>query len=125
MKNLPRKRPIVFVLLVTLLTSAVGWTFNAMAVTHDFGHEQRVHGFTLAHVDDPEQIHTTCCEDNAGIAAHLSLHAAEHAQLFFLGKPILVVTFSGSDIFFPILSAFTPESVPGSLFRPPRKNFEI
>jgi hypothetical protein len=121
----PRQRPVIYVLLVTLLTSAVGWTFNAAAVTHDFGHEQRVHGFTMTHEDEFGLTQMNCCEDSAGIAAHLSLHAAEHAQLFFLGEPILVAAFWGSNVFIPFVSAFTPESVPGSLFRPPRNNFEI
>lgn len=122
---LPRKRPVVFVLLVTLLMSSIGWTFNAAAVTHDFGHEWRVHGFTMSQVDESGLAQTSYSDDSAGIASHLSVHAAEHAQVFFLGTSVWVVISWVSDGFIPFVSASIPERVPGSLFRPPQNNFEI
>lgn len=119
-----KKRSIIFVLLVTLLTSMLGWTLNAAAM-HDFDHELRVHGFSLCPMHEPGRGHTNVSDENTDITAHLSVHAAEHAQFFFLAKPMRVVAFLGMALFVTFVSISTPKLASSSLFRPPRNIFRV
>ena len=119
------KRSITFVLLVAMFTSTVGWAFSAAATTQVFEHELRVHGAAWIVQEQPGHGHSACCDDGAGEAAHLSLHAAEHSQLFSLGRPVSVIAFLAVTRIASVVSVAKSELVLSSLFRPPRSHSSI
>lgn len=123
---LHKKHSTIFVLLVTMLTSTLGWTFNAAVSTNDFGHELRVHGLISSPMKDLGQGEVNCCDNEAGITAHLSVHAAEHAQFFFFfDNQMQLIGFLGTVVLVTfVLTATIPKRIPASLFRPPRVVFK-
>ena len=121
-----KKHSVIFVLLVTMLTSTLGWTLNAAISTKDFGHELQVHGLISSPIKDLGQGEANCCDNEAGITAHLSVHAAEHAQFFFFfNNPMQLIGFLGTVVLVTfVLTATIPKRIPASLFRPPRVVFK-
>lgn len=119
------KRSVTLVLLVALFASAVGWAFSMTATTQALDHELRVHGLSWSVTDEPQTLQANCCDDRAVDAGHLFFHAAEHSQLFFLGKLFSVIAFVGTTLFVPFVFKSHTELVPSSLFRPPRALLEV
>lgn len=119
------KHSVIFVLLVTMLTSTVGWAFSAAATTQVFEHELRVHSTAWIVQEESGHGHAACCDDGAGEAAHLSLHAAEHSQVFSLGRQISVIALFAVTRIASVVSIAKSELVLSSLYRPPRTHSSI
>lgn len=116
------KRSVTFVLLVAMFTSTVGWAFSAAATTQVFEHELRVHGAAWIVQEEGGHGHIACCDDGASEAAHLSLHAAEHSQLFSLGRPISIISLLEATRIASVVAVAKSELILSSLFRPPRSH---
>ncbi|MFA7400119.1 MAG: hypothetical protein WCZ98_06535 [Sideroxydans sp.] len=108
-------RQTAYFLMLTLMSNALGWTFNQDAVADVWFDEQRI---LSTNVDHPADQHE---DTNAGTHQHTCNHWC-HAVGHFMGLPSQA-TFTVADLACEhstlLQSTLQPHS-PDELFRPPR-----
>ncbi|MEO7464085.1 MAG: hypothetical protein ABIV42_01260 [Nitrosospira sp.] len=114
--------PVIFVLLVGVLTNAVGWAFNGEVFNHELEGEHHVLSLDqTAHLKAHQ--HDVSNAEGHGDASHFCLHASGHYQPFFFNAPLLVPVSIGREVLIAFVSAIVPESIPDSPLHPPRNTF--
>lgn len=114
---------VIVVLCVSMLTNAFGWAFNGEVFAHELDHEHHVLSLDpTAHLEAHHQA-VLSDDDHLDAATHLCLHAAGQYQPFFLNTLPLVPVSIGSGTLAAFVSVSIPESIPDSLFHPPRSVF--
>ncbi len=112
---------VILIFFVSMLTNTLGWAFNDKVIAHELEH----HYFATLFSADPQKHldlhHALGDNGELDAATHLCLHAAGQYQPFFLNSSFLLmapVAEAGTLAVFA--STIVLESIPDSLFRPPR-----
>ncbi|SDY15716.1 hypothetical protein SAMN05421755_100951 [Nitrosomonas sp. Nm33] len=114
---------VILMFFVSMLTNTLVWSFNDKVFAHELDHHYHA---TLFSVDPQKHLDLHhALGDNGELDAetHLCLHAAGQYQPFFLNASFLIIVpVSEAEALTVFVSKIIPESIPDSLFRPP-KNF--
>ncbi len=114
---------IILVFFVSMLTNTLGWSFNDKIFAHELDHHYHA---TLFSTDPQKHLdlhHALGDNGEMDAATHLCLHAASHYQPFLLNVSFLIMApVSDAETSTVFVPKNIPESIPDSLFRPP-KNF--
>lgn len=114
---------VILTFFVSMLTNTLGWSFNDKVFAHELDH----HYYAMLFSADPQKHldlhHALGDNGELDAATHLCLHAAGQYQPFFLNASFLIMaSVSEAEALTVFVSEIIPESIPDSLFRPP-KNF--
>jgi hypothetical protein len=113
--------PVMFLILVSLLTNHIGWAFTGEAFAHELDHEQHMLSPDPATHLEAHQHKGTPVENNMDASTHLCLHAFGQLQpFFFTAPPVVAFTPVGAGKPVTFISGIIPDPVPDSLLRPPR-----
>ena len=116
-------QPVIFALVVTMLTNAFVWAFNGEVFAHELDHKHHVLSLDpAAHLEVHRQAVINDAE-HLDSAIHLCLHAAGQYQPFFFTVPPLVPASMGIEALTQFISLTVPESIPDSPLHPPRNAF--
>ena len=112
--------PVIFALLVGILTNACGWAFNSEVFAHELDHAHHVHSLDpAAHLEAHHQTEADD-EDHLDAATHLSLHAAGQYQPFFFMPPLILPASGAIEVLTVFIPATIPDSILDSPLHPPR-----
>ncbi|CAE6501020.1 MAG TPA: hypothetical protein DEO56_11950 [Nitrosomonas nitrosa] len=112
---------VILLFFVSMLTNTLGWAFNDKVIAHELEHHYNAALFTADPQTHLEFHRLLGDEGELDAATHLCLHAAGQFLPFFLNSDLLIippVTEAKNPIM--LVSASMPESIPDSLFHPPR-----
>ena len=112
---------VILLFLVSMLTNTLGWAFNDKVIAHELEHHYNAALFTADPQTHLEFHRLLGDEGELDAATHLCLHAAGQFQPFFLNSELLIippVTVAKNPL--TLVSTSMPESIPDSLFHPPR-----
>ena len=113
-------QPVIFALLVGVLTNACGWAFNGEVFAHELDHAHHVHSLDpAAHLEAHHQTEADD-EDQLDAATHLSLHAAGQYQPFFFMPPLIPPASGAIEVLTVFVPATIPDSILDSPLHPPR-----
>lgn len=114
---------VILIFVVSMLTNTLGWSFNDKLFVHELDHHYHA---TLFSTDPQKHLdlhHALGDNGELDAATHLCLHAAGQNPPFLLNASFLIVApVSKVEALIIFISKIIPESIPDSLFRPP-KNF--
>jgi hypothetical protein len=116
-------QPVIFALLVVVLTAGFGWTFNGELFAHELDHKHHVLSVDpMAHLE-AHQHDLSSGDRELDAATHLSLHAFGQYSPFFFNAPLLVPASIGMETLTLFVFVPVPESIPDSPLHPPRNTF--
>lgn len=114
---------VILIFFVSMLTNTLGWSFNDKVFAHELDHHYHAALFTADPQKHLDLHHALGDNGELDAATHLCLHAAGQYQPFFVNSPLLIMaSVAEAEILTVFVSEIIPESIPDSLFRPPRKN---
>ncbi len=112
--------PVIFILIVSILTNGLSLSFRSEVFTHELDHIRQ------ALSPDPSthlELHrNNVTRDGADLdaATHLCLHSAGQFQPFFFHSFPLIPDQIATEIVTVFISAIIPETIPDLPLRPPR-----
>jgi hypothetical protein len=112
---------VILIFIVSMLTNILGWAFNEKVIAHELEH----HYYATLFSADPQKHldlhHALGDNGELDAATHLCLHAAGQYQPFFLNSSFLIMaSVAEAETLAAFVLTIIPESIPDSLFRPPR-----
>lgn len=114
---------VILIFFVSMLTNILGWSFNDKVFAHELDHHYHAALFTADPQKHLDLHHALGDNGELDAATHLCLHAAGQYQPFFVNSPFLIMaSVAEAEVLTVFVSEIIPESIPDSLFRPPRKN---
>lgn len=118
-------QPVVFTLLVAILTAAFGWAFNGEVFTHELEHENPP---ILSRDLGTNQQGASLSSDGDSrfldVIPHFCLHVC--GQYPISSTTVLLVPASiGREVLAVFIPVTVPESIPDSPLHPPKNSFAI
>src|SRR5688500_3831584 len=104
-------QPVVFALVVAILTTAFGWALNGEVFTHELGHEHHILSRDpIAHLEAHQQDVSLSSDGDSrflDVIPHLCLHVCGQYPLSS-NTPLLAPASTGREV----LAVFVPVTVP-------------
>lgn len=121
-------QPVIFVLLVAILTTAFGWAFNGEIFTHDLEHEHHVLSRDpAAHLEAHRHDSASFSDGDSrflDVIPHLCLQVCGQYPISST-TTLLVPVSIGREVLAVFVPVTVPESVPDSPLHPPKNSFAI
>lgn len=112
---------VILIFFVSMLVNTLGWAFNDKVIAHELEHHYHAALFSVDQQKHLDLHHALGDNGELDAATHLCLHTAGQYQPFFLISSFLImVSVTEAEIFAVFVSTIIPESIPDSLFHPPR-----
>lgn len=113
---------VILIFVLSMLTNTLGWSFNDKVFAHELDHHYHAALFSADPQKHLDLHHVLGDNGELDAATHLCLHAAGQYQPFFLNALVLILpSVAEARALIELVSTMIPESIPDSLFRPPRE----
>ena len=112
--------PVIFMLIVSLLTNGLSLSFSGEVFAHELDHiRQALPSDPATHLDSHRN---NVSRDGADLdaATHLCLHSAGQYQPFFFNSLPQIPDQIATEVLVVFISAIIPETIPDLPLRPPR-----
>lgn len=112
---------VILIFFMSMLANTLGWAFNDKVIAHELEHHYYAALFAVDQQKHLDLHHALGDHGELDAATHLCLHAAGQYQPFFLNSSFLIMaSVTEAEIFAVFVATIIPESIPDSLFHPPR-----
>lgn len=116
-------QPVVFALLVAILTTGFGWAFNGEVFAHELDRKHHALSSDPAALFESHELEVSNDSKHVDAAIDLCLHAAGQYQPFFFTAFPLVPDSIGAEALTVFVSSPFSDSIPDSPLHPPRNTF--
>jgi hypothetical protein len=113
-------QPVIFALLVAILTTGLGWAFNGEIFAHELDRKHHALSLNPVALLEAHEHEVANNGEHVDAAINLCLHTAGQYQPFFLMFPPLVPISLGMETLALFISIPFPESIPDSPLHPPK-----
>lgn len=116
-------QPVIFALLVAMLTTGFGWAFNGEVFAHELDRKHHTLSLDPVALQEAHELEASHDGKHVDAAIDLCLHAAGQYQPFFFTIPPLVPASMAMEASTRFVLVAVPESIPDSPLHPPKNSF--